>query len=153
MNLMARVPPSTPSASYVSLFNDSADGHLKIKKSDTSLIDLELGGVGGTGGGGGMAAGGTIQRSGDAIQTVFLIPHGLAPQPDLYWAEPTSDDGIGNRKVTIDATNIIVTYGVPPPSGSLNLTFHWVAGYINSGSRWVYPFIYYGIIRQDDIRR
>jgi hypothetical protein len=81
-----------------------------------------------------MAAGGVIQRSGNSTQTIFTIPHGLSPQPELYWAEPASADAIGNRETTVDATNIIITYGVAPPLAFNNLTFHWAAGYINAAS-------------------
>lgn len=126
--------PPTPAAQTARAYFDIADEHYKVKKSSGSVVDLESAGTGGGGGGGGMAAGGMIQKSGDATTTVFNIPHGLSPTPELYWAEPASDDAIGNIKQTITSTNIVVTYAVPPPSGSLNLTYHWAAGYINSAS-------------------
>ena len=95
---------------------------------------MEIAGAGGGGGGGGMAAGGTALRSGDATTTVFTIAHGLSPIPELYWAEAASDDAISNRRVTVTSTDIVVTYVVPPPAGTNNLTFHWAAGYINAAS-------------------
>ena len=39
--------PAAPGANTGRLFFDSVDEHLKIKKSDTTLVDLESGGVGG----------------------------------------------------------------------------------------------------------
>ena len=128
------VEPASPTADIGRTFFDAADGHLKIKKSDGTVLDLETAGGGGGGGGGGMAAGGVIQRSGNSTTTVFTIPHGLSPQPELYWAEPASADAIGNREITVDSTNIIITYGVAPPLAFNNLTFHWAAGYINAAS-------------------
>jgi hypothetical protein len=126
--------PSSPVADIGRMFFDAADEHVKVIKSGGTVVDLEALGGGGGGGGGGMAAGGVIQRSGNATATVFTIPHGLSPQPDLYWAEPASDDAMGNRRVTIDGTNITVTYGVAPPTAFNNLTFHWAAGYVNAAS-------------------
>ena len=41
--------PAAPAANTGRLFFDSADEHLKIKKSDTTLVDLESGGGGGGG--------------------------------------------------------------------------------------------------------
>ena len=72
------------------------------------------------------------------LQTVFTIPHGLSPIPELYWAEAASDDAISNRRTTVTSTDIVVTYAVPPPAGGSNLTFHWAAGYINPRFQWVY---------------
>ena len=111
-----------------------------IQYNGTSWVNGTITG-GGTGGGGGMATGGTAIGSGNASTTVFTIAHGLSPQPDLYWAEAASDDAISNRKVTIDATNIIITYAIPPPGtgSSNNLTFHWAAGYINAASGGLTP--------------
>ena len=126
--------PASPTTDIGRTFFDAADGHLKIKKSDGTVLDLETAGGGGGGGGGGMAAGGVIQRSGNSTTTVFTIPHGLSPQPELYWAEPASADAIGNREITVDSTNIIITYGVAPPLAFNNLTFHWAAGYINAAT-------------------
>ena len=126
--------PAAPALNTGRLFFDSADEHFKIKKSNATVVDLESAGVGGGGGGGGMAAGGTVLRSGDATTTVFTIAHGLSPIPELYWAEAASDDAISNRRTTVTSTDIVVTYAVPPPAGTNNLTFHWAAGYINAAS-------------------
>ena len=130
--------PATPGAQTARAFFDIADEHYKVKKASGTVVDLESAGTGG-GGGGGMAAGGMIQKSGDATTTVFNIPHGLSPTPELYWAEPASDDALGNYKTTITSTNIVVTYAVPPPAGTNNLTFHWAAGYINAASGGLTP--------------
>ena len=124
------------------LFFDSADEHYKIKKASGSVVDLESGGTGG-GGGGGMAAGGTIQRSGDATTTVFTIPHGLSPIPELYWAEAASDDAISNRKTTITSTDIVVTYAVPPPAAYEQSNISLGCRLYQRRHRRLYAIIYY----------
>ena len=81
-----------------------------------------------------MAAGGTIQRSGNAVLTSFTIAHGLTPTPEIFWVEPGSNDAFGHFERDIDATNITITYAVPPPSGSNNLIYNWSAGYIGGSA-------------------
>lgn len=78
----------------------------------------------------GFAAGGPATFSGNASTTVFNIPHGLIPAPEVYFVEPTSSDARGTYDRSVSSTNITITYPIAPPSGSSNLTFIWGAGYI-----------------------
>jgi hypothetical protein len=124
--------PAAPSANTGRLWFDDTDEHLKIIKSDTTVVDLESGGAGG--GGGGLNAGGQITLNGTASATVFTIPHGLGQIPDFISVEAASDDALGEFKRTKDATNITITYAVPPPTGTGNLKFEWGAGLIGTSA-------------------
>jgi hypothetical protein len=89
---------------------------------------VEIGLGGGGGGGGGLSAGGQISFNGNAVQTVFNIPHGLGSTPAFISVEPASADAFGSFTRTKDATNVIITYQIAPPSGFGNVTFQWGAG-------------------------
>jgi hypothetical protein len=83
------------------------------------------------GAGGGLSAGGQISFNGTAVQTVFNIPHGLSQTPDFISVQPASADAFGSFTRTKDATNIVITYQIPPPLGSSNVTFQWGAGFVS----------------------
>jgi nitrous oxidase accessory protein NosD len=70
---------------------------------------------------------GTATFSGNGTQTIFTIPHGLATTPKTVIVTPGSADAIGNFYVTVDATNITVTYTTAPPSGTNNIILYWRA--------------------------
>ena len=127
VNALANFAVSSPTANQILQYNG------------TNWINATN--IGGGGGGGGMAAGGSATGSGNASIMIFNIAHGLSPQPDLYWAHPASDDAWGNHKLSINATNIVITFAIPPPGtgSSNNLTFHWAAGYINPASTGFTP--------------
>ena len=67
----------------------------------------------------------TSVQSGDASTTVFNIAHGLGVVPKWAAAIGTSSDADSDFSYTYDATNIVITYPFPPPTGSSNLTFHY----------------------------
>lgn len=70
---------------------------------------------------------GVYTASGNGTQTVFTIAHGVTDAtPNVAFVEPRSTDAIGNHKVTVDATNITVTYTTAPPSGSSNVVLSWM---------------------------
>jgi len=70
---------------------------------------------------------GTDTFSGDGTTTVFNIPHGLASTPNAYGVSPLAPDADAARTITVDATNIIITYSTAPPIGTDNLKFGWWA--------------------------
>jgi hypothetical protein len=81
---------------------------------------------------GGFIRGGLISFDGDGTETVFEIPHTLDPQPEAFTLHPVSAAALTSAYlVSIDATNIVITYqGTAPPSGTDNVQFLWAAGYI-----------------------
>jgi hypothetical protein len=77
------------------------------------------------GGGGGSSFSQSIQ-SGNGVTTTFNIAHGLAGTPK-FSIQPASQDAAGYSYATANSTNIVINYGVAPPSGTNNLTFNWTA--------------------------
>lgn len=71
--------------------------------------------------------GGTSTQNGTGAQTVFNIAHGLAVAPTVYNVTPGHADAKGDFYVTADATNLIVTYGTAPASGTNNVVLRWRA--------------------------
>lgn len=70
---------------------------------------------------------GVYTGSGNGTNKVFTFAHGVTDAtPNVAFVEPRSDDAIGNFKVTIDATNITVTYSTAPPSGTNNVVLQWM---------------------------
>lgn len=65
----------------------------------------------------------------DNTTTVFNIPHGLSTTPS--WYEAFNLTGVaGNyaaRTITVDATNIIITFANPPTTSDGNAQFAWKA--------------------------
>src|SRR5580765_1293916 len=67
--------------------------------------------------------------SGNASTKVFNIPHILSAAPSANSINVTvgSADAAGDFVITSDATNIIVTYPVAPPTGTNNIILYWRA--------------------------
>ena len=86
----------------------------------------------GGGSGGGFSAGGAINKSGNAVSDTVTIAHGLATPPDIYFAFPLNEAARGSITYSVDATNIILTYPVPPATGTNNLSYVWGAGYVSA---------------------
>lgn len=81
----------------------------------------------GGGGGGFTEAKGSSTQSGDASTTVFTIAHGLAGTPTWVNAEPKTTDADDDFAVTVNSTNITITYPFPPPTATNNLGWWWRA--------------------------
>ena len=86
----------------------------------------------GGGSGGGFSAGGSITKSGDAVTSTFTIAHGLATAPDVYFAFPLNEAARGDIIYSVDATNITLTYPVPPAEEATILSYVWAAGYVSA---------------------
>jgi len=69
---------------------------------------------------------GTATFSGNGAAT-FTIAHGLASTPRIALVTAGSSDARGDFYVTYDASNITVTYGTPPPTGTNNVVLLWYA--------------------------
>lgn len=65
--------------------------------------------------------------SGDGTKTTFSIAHGLPSAPSRFEVEATSAEAAYDYYVTVDATNIDVTFSTAPASGTDNVTLHWEA--------------------------
>lgn len=70
---------------------------------------------------------GTSSKNGDASTKVFTIAHGCFSTPGLFVVWPTSEEARGDFILTVDSTNIIITYPIAPPTGTGNLTYEWKA--------------------------
>lgn len=70
---------------------------------------------------------GISTQSGNGSTKVFTITHGSTTTPLLAFVQAQSPDALGSIVVTVDATNITVTYPFAPPNGSSNLSFVWRA--------------------------
>jgi hypothetical protein len=68
---------------------------------------------------------GTATPAANGILTAFNIAHGLGSTPALVAVSPRNALSAALRFVTVDATNIAITYLVAPPTGSLS--FAWSA--------------------------
>jgi hypothetical protein len=66
---------------------------------------------------------GTATKSGDASTTAFTIAHTLGGTPTYYTVIPTSIEADSPYYLTVDATNITLTYNFAPPTGTSNLTY------------------------------
>lgn len=117
--------PSNPPSTVRRLFVDTT-GKLSVRTNAGSTIDLE---TAATGDSGGIAAGGTATFSATGSQNVFNIAHGLSPTPDFADVSAYSSDAIGPFYLTIDATNVVVTYQSAPQTGTSNVVLLWAAGY------------------------
>jgi parallel beta-helix repeat protein len=71
--------------------------------------------------------GGTATFSGNGSTKTFTIAHGLASTPTKVLVTAGSDAAKGDFYATADATNITVTYGTAPPSGTNNVVLNWYA--------------------------
>ena len=77
---------------------------------------------------------GVSTKTGNGSTKVFTIAHGMSATPSAYFVHPTSVDALGSFILSVDATNITVTYSVAPPSGTSNLTYTWVVMDSGTGS-------------------
>lgn len=72
---------------------------------------------------------GSYITSGDAVKTVFQIPHNYTstpPQaPSNVYVAANSSDAMAPFSWSVDAQYITVTYDFPPPSGLNNLAFYY----------------------------
>lgn len=62
-------------------------------------------------------------QNGDGTTTVFHIPHGLPAAPNDYYVTPRNAVSAALHFVTVDATNVDVTFIAAPASGTNNVTF------------------------------
>jgi hypothetical protein len=69
---------------------------------------------------------GVKSLSGDGNTKVFTFTHGVSPTPTTAFIQANSNDARGNYIVSVDSTNITVTYAFPPPSGSGNISLYWI---------------------------
>jgi hypothetical protein len=73
---------------------------------------------------------GTATFSGDGTTTAFVIPHGCWKSPSrtpIVVATAASTAAKGDFYVSaVDATNITITYGTAPVSGSNNVVLNWM---------------------------
>ena len=70
---------------------------------------------------------GVSTQSGDGTTTTFTIPHGLVAAPSKYEVTPLSSDARDKFDVSVDDTNITITYATAPASGTDNLKWYWKA--------------------------
>lgn len=70
---------------------------------------------------------GTSTQNGDASTKVFNIAHGLVDTPTFYTAEPLHADSRAAHLLSVDGTNIIITFDAAPPSDTGNVKFSWNA--------------------------
>jgi hypothetical protein len=69
---------------------------------------------------------GISTQSGTGSTKVFTINHGSTTTPLLAFVQAQSPDALGSIVVTVDATNITVTYPFAPPNGNLNVSLEWM---------------------------
>lgn len=67
--------------------------------------------------------GGTSTQTANGLTLVFNIPHGLGAIPDTYSVDPINTQTASNFSVSVNITNIIITYSVAP---SQNTILSWV---------------------------
>ena len=70
---------------------------------------------------------GKSTQSGNASTKVFNIVHWLGAGLTSIRITPGSVDATGTPAITSDATNVIITYPIAPPSGTNNLIWNWEA--------------------------
>lgn len=73
------------------------------------------------------SASGVATFSGTGAVTAFTIPHGLEIAPKTILWNAKSADAKGDAYVSVDATNITLTYAVAPASGTGNVVVSWRA--------------------------
>lgn len=72
--------------------------------------------------------GGTAAFNGTGAQTTFTIPHGLGVAPARKSVEAESATAAAPFYVTVDATNLTVTFTTAPATGTGNVVLGWTAG-------------------------
>lgn len=75
----------------------------------------------------GASTRGISTQSGNGSTTAFNIAHGCFGTPVDYDARPISGDAFGPYTLSIGSTNITITYTFPPPGGTNNLKWKWIA--------------------------
>jgi hypothetical protein len=75
---------------------------------------------------GGNTAKGQATFSGTGSATVFNIAHGLPTAPSYAQVTPASAAADGDFSVTTNSTNIVVTYGAAPASGTNNVVVNYI---------------------------
>lgn len=68
---------------------------------------------------------GNITLSGDGANTIFNIPHGLPKTPLYANVQANSVNTPLDFFVTVNATNIVVTFKTPPPNVKNGIKFLW----------------------------
>ena len=124
-NTLSAIPPNSVSSFAIA----SPITNQIIQYNGTNWVNATSSGGGS---GGGFSAGGSITKSGDAVTDTITIAHGLATPPDVYFAFPLNEAARGDIIYAVDATNIILTYPVPPAEGINNLSYVWAAGYVSA---------------------
>jgi hypothetical protein len=94
-------------------------GESVVDNPDTNTIDITIPG--------GAILNGVALLQGDASTKVFTIAHNSPTTPTTAFVQPKSSDALGNFIVSVDATNITITYSfAPPSSGSSNVVLSWM---------------------------
>lgn len=70
---------------------------------------------------------GLSTQSGDGSDTTFDIAHSCFTTPVNWYVYPITADAMGAFDVTAGASNLTITYKVPPPGGTDNLKWSWYA--------------------------
>lgn len=72
--------------------------------------------------------GGTATQSGTGSATAFTIAHGLSgvTSSSIVVVSPKTAAAAGSYSITVDATNITITYGSAPASGTNNLSWNYI---------------------------
>jgi hypothetical protein len=65
----------------------------------------------------------TTVQTGDASKVAFTIAHGLPAAPTQYYVTPRNAVSAALHFVTVDATNVTVTFLAAPPAAANNVTF------------------------------
>jgi len=91
-----------------------------VAGDDAPITDLSGGGSGS----GGSTLGSEHTTSGDGTTTSFTIPHSLESVPSAVSVAPASEDASTDFWVSSkSSTDLTITYGRAPPTGTDNLTF------------------------------
>lgn len=72
--------------------------------------------------------GGVSLQDGDGVKTIFTIAHGISGVTENSYVSviPKSNDAlVSSFDVSIDDTEITITYNIPPNSGTENLKWIW----------------------------
>lgn len=72
---------------------------------------------------------GTKVSSANGVTTAFPIPHGLAYTPNYVSVTGLNSQSNSGYVVSVNSTNIVITFTTPPPSGTDNLSWMWEAKY------------------------
>ena len=73
------------------------------------------------------ATSGVARLNGNGVAVAFTIPHGLEIVPKNAWWSAMSTDARGDAAITVNASNITLTYAAAPASGTANVVVSWSA--------------------------